>query len=263
MDLDSVLEQLETSELEEKFNDAAAYLQNIVGNLDAKHLLEFYGLYKQSTIGPCNIPKPGIFSMQARSKWIAWNDLGKISKELAMEKYVEKLNDIEPEWNENSAAGTSTGQKRPTWISVSTLLSQETEEERLNEPRTLIDHVKCENIDGILAFFSAAMSLNQTDEEKEEAINEMDDDGLASVHWAADRGFGNILEILLNHGADVNLKDLQSGQTALHYAISCGHNDCIQILMKHGANATIPDGEGTTCLDLAAEDPNIMQLLRT
>lgn len=86
---------------------------------------------------------------------------------------------------------------------------------------------------------------------------------MAALHWAADHGFAQILEILLSHGADVNLKDVESGQTALHYAISCGHGDCVQVLLKHGGNPTIADADGSTCFDLAADDPNIMKLLRT
>lgn len=171
MDLDSALEDLETSELEQKFNAAAAYLQNIVANLESRDLLEFYGLYKQSTVGPCNIAKPGIFSVQARQKWTAWNELGQLAKELAQQRYVDKLADIEPDWSRNAGAGTSDGPKRPTWVSVSTLQSMESDAGPANEAATLIDHVKRENIDEILAFFGSSLSMNQTDEEKEEAIN--------------------------------------------------------------------------------------------
>jgi acyl-CoA-binding protein len=34
-----------------------------------------------------------------RYKWDAWHKLGKISKEEAMKKYVEKLTKINPKWN--------------------------------------------------------------------------------------------------------------------------------------------------------------------
>lgn len=263
MDLDAALEDLETSELEKKFNAAAAYLPSIVANLDSKDLLEFYGLFKQSTVGPCNVSKPGIFSVQARQKWTAWHDLGQLAGDLAMQRYVDKLDGIDSDWSRSAGATTSDGQKRPSWVSVSTLQSMDVEAGPSTEPTTLIEHVKRENIDAILAFFSSSLSMNQTDEEKEEAINEYDDEGLAAVHWAADHGFAQILEILLNHGADVNRKDQQSGQTALHYAISCGHGDCVQVLLKHGGNPTICDADGSTCFDLAADDASIMKLLRT
>lgn len=88
---------------------------------------------------------------------------------------------------------------------------------------------------------------------------------IGAIHWAADRGNHRILEILLQNGANVNLIDKDSGQTALHYAISCSHLECIKVLLKFGANPNITDSDDVTCIDLAneSEDPNIIELLRT
>ena len=46
--------------------------------------------------------------------------------------------------------------------------------------------------------------------------------GMTALHFAADRGFEEILEFLLQNGANVNAVDA-SGQTALMYAASCEH----------------------------------------
>ncbi|XP_018019205.1 acyl-CoA-binding domain-containing protein 5 [Hyalella azteca] len=54
----------------------------------------FYGLYKQATEGPCTEPKPPFYQVIAGYKWRAWNSLGNISKEEAMEKYVAELKKI-------------------------------------------------------------------------------------------------------------------------------------------------------------------------
>lgn len=255
------LEYPEASEIEKKFNRAADYLQHLVNKLDSNQLLEFYGLYKQSTVGPCNTSKPGIFSMQARAKWNAWNDLGLMNKEFAMRTYVTKLNDIESDWDAKNT--TKTTPKKSSWVSVSTPMAPE--DENVNGgTKTFIDHVKDENIDEVLAFFSLSISIEQEKcPDKCAIINKYGPDGLAAIHWAADRGYANILEILLSNGANVNLIDKDSGQTALHYAISCGHVECVKILLKYGANRNIADSDDVTCMHLAndCEDYNIIQLL--
>lgn len=254
---DTGLENPKPSEIEEKFNRAADYLQHLVNKLDSNQLLEFYGLYKQSTVGPCNTSKPGIFSMQARAKWNAWNDLGLMNKEFAMRTYVTKLNDIESDWDAKSST------KKSLWVSVSTPMA--VEEENVNSgTKTLIDHVKDENIDEVLSFFTSSISIGQEkNPDKSAIVNKYGSDGLAAIHWAADRGYANILEILLRNGANVNLIDKDSGQTALHYAISCGHVDCVKILLQYGANRNIADSDDVTCMHLAndCEDHNIIQLL--
>lgn len=254
-----ILSDLDTDGTEIKFNKACDYLQHLVNQLEASKLLEFYGLYKQATVGPCNTSKPGIFSMNARAKWNAWNDLGTMDKECAMQSYISKLNEIEPEWDHNDPSKKK--QKKPAWVSVSTPLA--TDDDEYNGAKTLIDHVKDGNIDEILAFFSSSLSMEQRDNAKNSQLNDYDSDGLGAIHWAADRGHANILDILLKYGADVNLIDNESGQTALHYAISCGHLECIKILLNFGANPKIADSDDVTCIDLAeeSEDPHIIKLV--
>lgn len=213
----NAIEALESDELHTKFNKAADYLQQLVNKLEANTLLEFYGLYKQSTVGVCNTPKPGIFSMQARTKWNAWNELGSMSKTVAMQKYISKISEIEPDWDAND--DSTSGQKKAYWVSVSTPYTIESEADSTTEEKTLIDHVKEGNIDEILAYFSSSLGIDsQMRSDKRTTINEYDEHGLTPTHWAADRGNAAILEILLQNGSNVNQVDLDGGQTALHYA---------------------------------------------
>lgn len=248
IDFDGVEDEHVDSGLE-TFNKAANHLQTLVDKLDPTILLTFYGLYKQSTTGRCNTAKPGIFNMQGRAKWNAWNDLGDMPQEQAMLIYVEKLLEIDPDWKVEDDGKT----KKPCWVSVSTPFHEE--ELPVDGNRTLIDFVKDGKLDGLQSAFDATAF----------DINERDDEGLSAIHWAADRGNAAILEWLLMHGADVNGLDADGSQTALHYAVSCGHFDCVKLLIKHGADRTIRDNEEATCIDLATDsnDVPILELLKS
>lgn len=86
------------------FEEAAKYLSNTKKlKLSNDQKLAFYAFYKQATIGPCNTPKPGLLSMYERTKWNAWNDLGRMSKDEAIMRYVHELEQVAPSWKE--AAG--------------------------------------------------------------------------------------------------------------------------------------------------------------
>lgn len=57
-------------------------------------LLRFYAYYKQATIGRNNQPKPSFWDVVNRAKWQAWENLGDMSKEDAMQEYVNELKKI-------------------------------------------------------------------------------------------------------------------------------------------------------------------------
>lgn len=58
-------------------------------NVDNKTKLEFYGLYKQATIGDVNTSRPGIFDAVGRAKWSSWSSKKGMGKEEAMRQYIE------------------------------------------------------------------------------------------------------------------------------------------------------------------------------
>ena len=74
----------------------------IAAKLPADILLKFYARYKQAREGPCNIEKPGFFNFQAKEKWNAWNSLGNMCQERAMQEYIAKLTEIDPEWTDKN-----------------------------------------------------------------------------------------------------------------------------------------------------------------
>ncbi|CAL9698204.1 unnamed protein product [Knipowitschia caucasica] len=54
-------------------------------------MLKFYKFYKQATVGPCDIPRPGFWDAVGKAKWDAWDSLGDMSKENAMAAYVNEI----------------------------------------------------------------------------------------------------------------------------------------------------------------------------
>ncbi|XP_055784838.1 acyl-CoA-binding domain-containing protein 5A-like isoform X1 [Salvelinus fontinalis] len=54
-------------------------------------MLRFYSYYKQATLGPCSIPRPGFWDPVGKVKWDAWSDLGDMTKEEAMTAYVDEM----------------------------------------------------------------------------------------------------------------------------------------------------------------------------
>lgn len=240
-DDDNFDDDVDVSPEEKKFNRAAQYLASNVSNIDQGTLLEIYGLYKQSTVGNCNTSKPGIFSIQAKAKWNAWNNLKGLSTHDAMVQYVNKISQINPNWDSKELSDAT---KAPSgqWISVSRHVIGDDDADIADTDKSLFDFVKEDQTDRLIA------ELKQITEQQQ--LNLLDNSGLGLIHWAADRGNVNVLQILLTHGVNIDLRDTD-GQTALHYAASVDHLECVKLLIKFGADRTICDNDGQTCLSVA------------
>ncbi|XP_074582187.1 uncharacterized protein LOC141838566 isoform X2 [Curcuma longa] len=96
-------EGIECSDLEKLFGVAAEFVAsekggNAVCKLSNKVQLQLYGLHKVATEGPCYEPKPMALMVAARSKWHAWQRLGNMSPETAMEEYISLLTNSIPGW---------------------------------------------------------------------------------------------------------------------------------------------------------------------
>lgn len=79
------------SELEQKFARAVWLVRNGPPKLNTstEEKLNFYSLYKQATEGDVKGAQPWLVQIEARAKWDAWAKLKGMSKEDAMQKYIE------------------------------------------------------------------------------------------------------------------------------------------------------------------------------
>jgi ankyrin repeat protein len=88
-------------------------------------------------------------------------------------------------------------------------------------------------------------------------INERcdDEDGYTAGHFAAWDGKSEILELLLNAGANPNIAGLSDGKTPLHLASSLGHSDCVKLLIEHNADINVRDHSENDYSSLAGATP--------
>lgn len=83
------LSQRIQKEINEAFGKAQEQVKGLSGRMNNEELLNFYGLYKQSTIGDINTTKPGYFNVSKEDKkWNAWNDNKGMIEMAAKKKYV-------------------------------------------------------------------------------------------------------------------------------------------------------------------------------
>jgi ankyrin repeat protein len=83
-------------------------------------------------------------------------------------------------------------------------------------------------------------------------VDDMDDDGITVLSWAAISNRVEMARLLIERGADVNHVD-KNGMTPLLYAASIDFGDSamVDLLLRSGARTSAQTKEGLTALDLA------------
>ena len=88
-------------------------------------------------------------------------------------------------------------------------------------------------------------------------VNALDDMGSTPLNFALEYRSSNIdprvVRFLLNNGADPNvLAQAQGGNTPLHRASRSGRIELVRLLVEHGANVEVRDNQGRTPMDVAS-----------
>jgi ankyrin repeat protein len=84
-------------------------------------------------------------------------------------------------------------------------------------------------------------------------VNVKDDwNGWTPLHWAADKGHIEIARLLLQNGAEVNVRS-NGGWTPLYWAAENGHIDILHLLVENGADLEAQDRNGMRALHFAAK----------
>ena len=85
---------IKDKDIEKEFNSSAENVKKLKIKPSDSDLLVLYGLYKQSTIGDCNIAQPWAIQVEARAKWDAWNEYKGMDTKKAMKKYTKKATEL-------------------------------------------------------------------------------------------------------------------------------------------------------------------------
>jgi ankyrin repeat protein len=82
-----------------------------------------------------------------------------------------------------------------------------------------------------------------------------DESDETSLHWAARKGFDDIVALLLaGEGRGfLNVKNKHDGGTPLHAAAYCGYESVVEKLLAAGADHTITNDREETALAIASE----------
>ncbi|XP_059643691.1 ADP-ribosylation factor GTPase-activating protein AGD3-like [Cornus florida] len=123
---------------------------------------------------------------------------------------------------------------------------------------------KSDSLSGDSSDKTSLNSLNLLRERKDQLINGFFD-GCSLLHLACQTADIGMVELLLQHGANVNASDSR-GQTPLHHSIIRGRISIIKLLLTRGSNPQAVDKEGKTPCQLLSEshldDVEILTLLK-
>jgi len=94
-------------------------------------------------------------------------------------------------------------------------------------------------------------------------VNVKNKDGETALMKASYNGYTEIVKMLIDAGADVNIKD-RYGTTALMLASLYGYTEIVELLIKAGANVNIKNSYGGTALRWASANGStkIVELLK-
>lgn len=87
-------------------------------------------------------------------------------------------------------------------------------------------------------------------------VNHRDAEGFTPAHRALDSRWVEMLNALLNLGADPNLQTRVLGDTLLHGAVKTQDVEIVKLVLRAGGDITIKNKKGQSSMELAAELPS-------
>jgi ankyrin repeat protein len=85
--------------------------------------------------------------------------------------------------------------------------------------------------------------------------------GFTPLHVAVIDNRPEIVQLLLEHGANINAVTNKEKQSPLHLAIIANNLNMLQILIEKGADITLEMNDGTTSAQLALKKGNMSIIL--
>jgi acyl-CoA-binding protein len=229
-----------------EFRAASAYFSRNSNRFTVDQQLELYGLFKQATIGdaPIDISKScTVFDPKRKAMNDAWSNKRGKDAESAVKDYMAIIESKCPHWRSGGcqdATSEEETQEKSGWA-VGSILRDPIGEDDLDE--TLIGQVCQLCAEGHKAAVEAAL------ESKPEIISMRDKDGMSCLHWASDRGHGELVHFLLAKGGDPNAVD-NCGNTPLHIAAMAGQKDVVRSLLDAKADVALCNNDGESAASI-------------
>lgn len=217
------------------FQEAAKCLKSITIS-DTGTLLRLYGLYKRSTKGLPQGSAP--WQPTERAKWNAWNDCRDITKQEAEALYIDMVKTLK-----NSSHANTPSKKVSMGPKVSKMMMPVDIDEPPADDATLALYNDIKN--DFTTLFEAL-------ERDPSIIHAKDEEGRSLLHWAVDANNLDATVILVERGADLNLKD-SDGFSPLGYAASEDLIEIASYLFKSGASVELA-GPTQSAIDLTADE---------
>ncbi|KAI9303347.1 acyl CoA binding protein-domain-containing protein [Cunninghamella echinulata] len=229
---------MEISQMELWFESAFDYLNTHKINVSKENKLKFYGYFKQATTGDCTLGKPSLFEFVARAKWDAWNNLKGMTSSDAMEAYVVLLESLNVGWTRQGEYEYKEESEEIENDMGDTIMSSLAHGEEEDHQDDLISYAKQNKLD----------KVKERVKEFKEPINVKDEQGLTALHHACDRGYLDLVKLLIDLGANIN-EQTDDLETPLHFACISEQLLVAQYLLDHGCDVSIVDSEGQTAFD--------------
>jgi len=261
---------------EELFESAVRFVSETKDlPLSTSQRQQIYGLYKCATQGRCVSARPSVLDMYERGKWESWNDTTNrldaacsSSEEihpLAKQRYVELVFDIAPQWtqklnsvpkNEEEQEEDTSRQDRRSFGQVCSLPVAPIH----SGEKDFWYYASIGDVASLTSLLNkTTVNINDRCVIKEQQLQD-GASGMTALQYACDRGHIEVVQLLLQHGAEVNVAD-DDGMTALHYACCCDHEDIVKLLLQAGAQVDAHNKDGETAADMA-ENGRILDLLQ-
>eukprot|EP00397_Hematodinium_sp_SG-2012_P029466 GEMP01031129.1.p1 GENE.GEMP01031129.1~~GEMP01031129.1.p1 ORF type:complete len:304 (+),score=65.96 GEMP01031129.1:183-1094(+) len=228
------------------FDLAVQYVETNIQAIPDDLKLRLYGFYKEVTDGPFDecAPPMSFFSVNLvqRKKRAAWKAASQVDVDPRL-GYIEALASFEPKWRDNTQAMSFGACLRPMTLQDDNVVLDE------SPIGVLCDAVAKTKV----------KEVTDVIREQPHLLFETDAEKMSVLHWACDRGDVTMCVLLLAQRKDssgvetwVNAQD-DKGMTALHYVVTNEHGQIVPLLLQHGADVNILDDDGDSALKLSKD----------